>query len=742
MAAAKATRPGFRQSLAATFSDTEKNGASPINLFHPIYHSYTSLDGSRIDIDRSWPVHLEDQDPEDLIDTFSEPPEFVERLSPVSVQFGDGVLTGNNWTELMIKVYRHSLDLFEGIGNYIESAMKQGRDPVEKVPFTSISIEPDTLHRIIEMDYETGESTYARLMSQFSQGIVAPCLTTPFHSLLPLLGDTEIRLCARISFTFYLPILKKYQEFLNRRGEGDLAVVPFWVPETAFHGRLERILHEEFKKFCKKEHLGIPHLVFLLDSDQTEHKEYDVLMKSWNLLEHNGRRSTNGSKQFKGSNGIHPAVEDSSVVFRDRVFSEWVVYANPSVKKVLDRTIAKVDSDLNQQGVHYGWAHFEDFESLAYSPRSVLNFKQKLVQLTELGYVPLSPDFYVRGKLRGQLGFARSEPMTVKVRDNSAGADWVPNSDTFARWEGLRKHDGNGTNRAAGKSHENLTVSEHRGYVRQTRNGNVEEEGFQCWKLGWSKVSATCWSSVVGNLDTCEGGMAEVLANFTGTKSAVVRQENVANFLHAYAYIYWREHFIQHDMSEADINVHRLANDHLRRKQKGRLKEKDAAIAGAAAQAIYFAMESKRSSATRHENMDQRAFFQNAVMLTLAMCDAVHVYHWLKDSKKSRRIVDMITAELIGFSGAFDRYDLSRWGVSRKSWDIAIESHIEESKENIVARAARRVAASQLRPLGYTHDFSREDELTPVSVGHLWTTELSNTNCCYENRYFCGVSEA
>jgi hypothetical protein len=81
-------------------------------------------------------------------------------------------------------------------------------------------------------------------------------------------------------------------------------------------------------------------------------------------------------------------------------------------------------------------------------------------------------------------------------------------------------------------------------------------------------------------------------------------------------------------------------------------------------------------------------------------------------------------------------------GVSREAWKDTLRSHVTESKDNVVKRAASRVAATHLRPIGYSRDFSRDDELTTVSVGHLWSTEICNPNLKYENRYFCGVSEA
>lgn len=718
-----------------------KGEGGNIHLFHPVYHTFITPIRSRVDVDRIWPVHLDEVDEEELIDTFSEPPQFAERLAPVTVQFGDIYLKGHNWTELRIKILRHSLDLFGMIGRFMESTLQSGGNGA-RIPFTSLALDPDTIHRIVELDYESGEATYQQLITQISEGTIALSLTTPFHAILPLMSDLEVRLMARISFTFYLRLIRKYQEFLKRHGEEGLFVLPFWIPESAFQKRVADIINEEFAIFAKDNRLGQPHLVFLLDSDQADHKENDVLMKSWNILanSHNGNGSggpKNGSvkKPSKQSSSLHPATEGISVVFRDRAFSDWVVFANPSVKKLLDRTIAKVDSDLNTQGVHYGWAHFEDLDNLAHNPKSVQNLKQKLVKLAELGYVPLSPDFYVRGKLRGHLGCTDIEPQTVDVYDNSAGTDWHPESRLFSRWSGLKVHQGkNGVPPVK-------TVLDHRKIRINKPDGFVDAEAPQCWKLAWGRVKETCTRAVIGDLEKCTGGMAEVLGNLVGGTNAKKKSQNVIDFLTNYTYVYWREHFIQHDLSEADINIHEMANEHLRNGLKQNLNERDAAIASAAAQAIFFAFDSGRSTGTRYEHMDQRAFYQNVAMLTLSMCNAVYAYHWLKEPKKARKMVDLLKTELIGFDTAFQRYGLADLGVKKKSWEEALQSQVDDSKDNVVKRAARRVAGCHLRQLGYTRDFSREDELTPTSCGHLWNDEISNLNYKYENPFFCGVRE-
>ena len=733
MSPAKATRPGFRQSMGAN-ADSQGGDQTAINLFHPVYHGYTYPIGCRIDVERLLPVSLDEEDEEELIDSFSEPPVWVERFSPLAVQIGEQIVRGKNATDLMLRVYRMMFELFAGVGRFIESTIAQsnGEEPV-RYPFMSLCVDPDSVHRLIESDYESGEAAYSNLMKLFRQGTVSPCLTTPFHTILPLLeSEAEIRICVRSAFIFYLRLIRIYAEFLKHHGEDGLIVMPFWLPESGYSRRVAAILEEEFHEFCRKEKLGNGHLVIMLDNHQADYSENDVLMKSWNQLAPSGRG--NGRNGRSGKGGAHGEPGGTvSVVFRDRSFSDWVIHANPSVKKLLDRTIAKVDSDINTQNVHYGWAHFEELEAITYTPRSIVNFQQKLIKLIELSYLPLSPDFYIRGKLRGEFGCTKVEPQTVELKDASAGNGWdLEHSKDMGRWLGVTED----------PAQEGQTKIVARPYERQTAEGKVAVAGNACWKVAWTKARQKCYQAVVGNLESMEGGMAEVLAGLTGQSDPAKVRRNVVDFLSHYTYVYWREHFIQHDLAEADINILELTRKYLRAGSKGEPSETDAAIAGGAAQAIYFALDSGRSVGAAWENMDQRAFYQNVAMLTLSLCTAIYVYHWQDDQKGSRKLLALLKSELLDFQSAYDRYDLAALGVTKKQWADALRSEIEESKDNVVKRAALRVAARQLRPLGYTKDFTRADANLTTNVGHIWSIESCRENFCYENALFCGVNES
>jgi hypothetical protein len=166
-----------------------------MNFLHPIYHGYSYQVGSRIDIDRRLPRKLDDANFDELLDTFSEHPHYVERIAPVSAQIGEEVIRGKNWTELMIKGYRIFTNIFSNITTYVRQTMRDVFKEKGMVPFLSLAIEPDTLYRILEVDYETAENTYSRIMELYKEGVVAPCAAVPFHVILPMLEDEhDVRL--------------------------------------------------------------------------------------------------------------------------------------------------------------------------------------------------------------------------------------------------------------------------------------------------------------------------------------------------------------------------------------------------------------------------------------------------------------------------------------------------------------------------------------------------------------------
>jgi hypothetical protein len=615
----------------------------------------------------------------------------------------------------MIKSLRAIERIFAQITLSIHQIIQSKLGERGMVPFMSLDLDADSIHRIIEMDYELGENIYGKILDMFRTGIVAPVLTIPFQILLPTLErDDDVRLLTRIALNFYWPILMRYQRFLTKVHQEPTVVFSLWLPEGGYSQHTLQIVYDELAARCREEKLGEPHLVILLDNHQCSACDSDILMKSWNIVSANGRMG-----------------DKVSVVFRDRTFSDWVTYSNPSVKKLLDRTIAKADSELNALGIDYCWAHFEDLYALCFNPKTALNFEQKIVKLTELGYLPVSADIFVRRKLVNRYLRAAHEPQIVQVKDRTGLRDWHLENVSLGRWTGLL--DSNADSK---------TVDANRPYTRKTEEGKKEEPGSQSWKIAFNQAMRNAFEMVRGEFGKSGPGMLQVLAELVPSEDPKIKRANVERFLVTYSHVYWREHFLNFDLAEGDLNLRAVAPDALLHGLRGaELTDEEIVIAGTAAQAFYFALSARDSFATVWENFDQRAVYQAAVMASLALVNAIHVHHWLDRAEQAAPILAFYRDELIGFAAAFDRYNLARYGVAPDDWRTAIKSEVPDSPHNAVERAARRIAARHLRDLNYKKEFPKTDENLSTNVGHIWTGEMEFGNFIWENPVFCGTDE-
>ena len=165
-----------------------------MNLLHPVYHSILAIGGSRIDVESPLPVDLEREGADELLDIFSEAPRFVERLSPVGVQVGNELVRGKNWTEMMLKNLQIFVRIVGRVTMYVQTTMRDGFRERGMVPFLSLCIDPGTLHRLVEYDYDAGENIYGKLSDFFSSGI----LSIPLHSsFLSFFFRPEPEACCR-----------------------------------------------------------------------------------------------------------------------------------------------------------------------------------------------------------------------------------------------------------------------------------------------------------------------------------------------------------------------------------------------------------------------------------------------------------------------------------------------------------------------------------------------------------------
>ncbi len=313
---------------------------------HPVFHAITSQPGNRVDKAQVLPSDLKSVDLEEWLEILSEPPKFNERLCPVSLQFGQSTLRGKSLPDLMIKGYRQMARIFSGIGRHVLQAGRAQHGEPGMVPFMSLAADPDLWERLINADYDDGETTHATFMNLIRRGVVTPCVTIPFGALLPTFeAEFDVRMLVRLALFHDWHLLEAYHAHMAETHGDERFIVTVWFPEGGISRRVLEIFREEFLARAEEAGKSDPHLVLLLDNHQVPERDNDRLMKSWNMM-----RLDEDDEDF------------ISVIFRDRSFSEWVSRSNPSVKKLLDRTIAKVDAELNAIGADYCWGHFEELE--------------------------------------------------------------------------------------------------------------------------------------------------------------------------------------------------------------------------------------------------------------------------------------------------------------------------------------------------------------------------------------------
>lgn len=682
--------------------------------------------GVRVDMDRQLPLDLDESDPEEVLDLLSSPPEYEDRLSPLSCQFNQSRLNGLNPADLQIKFLRKLTVNLAKVAAEIEIASRLRFGEGGPVSFMGLALDPDTIARLIEMDYDTADNVYSRLSDLFAEGFVTPIATTPFHSLLPLYQhDSELRLLVRIGLEFYWPLLRKYNRAVARHHGEKYFVVPFLLPEGAFHSRVLQTLHEEITKRCNAEKITPFHLVLLLDTEQSGEREQDLLMKRWNTL----RPS--------------PTTRDRvSLIFRERTFSDWVIEGHPSTKKQLDRTIAKVDAVLRDRRIDHLWSHFEPLDTLLSTFKTCVNFEQKIIKLTELKYQPCGPDVFVRRKLLEKYGMDTNEPRRTTLRDNTCWSSWPETEGSMVRFLGYEEVSGGFTTRRE--------PGEPRPYQQTLPDGtHAERKGHPCWKPALRASLERVHRAIVGEPKTHLKGMLGLIRELVPIQRVPVVMRNVEDFLVLFARVAWKEHFIHHVCSEADIQIGEMCRSTLLKDappgedEDLELEDEQCAIIACAAHAIYHAHMGLNSTAFAFENMDNRAVYENVSMMTLAVVHAISAHKWNGDDDKANELFAIFKEELLDFEGAFQRHNIARdFRIDEATWQETIASEVpEESELNAVTRAARRVGANHLRMMGYRKEFDRRDASISNSTGHIWSHEIGKLNLEWENEVFCGLRE-
>ena len=694
------------------------------NKLHPVQVEYTYPIGTRIDMDRALPLDLTEEDPDEILETLSSPPAYEDRISPLSCEFNDEILSGLNPADLQIKFFKKfAVDLGRIAGD-IEVASKNTFGEKGPVSFMGLCVDPDTAARLIESDYDTADNVYSRLMELIAKGFMTPVATTPFHTLLTQYQhEFDLRLLVRISLEFYWPLLRKYNRIVAKTHGEKYFMMPFLLPEGACNARVLQVLHQEFVKRCEAESITPSHLILLLDVDQSREREQDLLMKRWNTLR------------------PAPTTRDIvTILFREHGFTDWVIDGHPSTKKQLDRTIAKVDAVLRDQAIDHVWSHFEPISTLLSTFKTCQNFEQKIVKLTELRYQPCGPDVFVRRKLLKLYGMDEIEPRRTSLRENTCWSSWPDTGSSLVRFLGYEETGGLAPKKLPGPP---------KAYTQTLPNGEKKEQpGHQCWKPALHAALQRVHRAIVGEPKTFMGGMLGLIRDTQPVRRVPIAMRNIEDFLVSMARVMWKEHFIHNAYSEADIQLRDLCESSLLQdvpEEEGDvdLTDDQCAIIGCAAHAVYHAHMGLNSTAFAYENMDNRAVYHNVTMMTLAVVHAITALKWAEQEEKAAEIFQVFNEELLQFESAFTRHKLAHdFGVTEKIWKQTIASEVpNESDLNVVTRAAKRLGAKHLRLLGFRKEFDRKDEGISTATGHIWSAEIGQLNLKWENEVFCGTRE-
>ncbi len=694
------------------------------NKLHPVQVEYTYPIGVRVDMDWELPVDLEEEDPEEVLDVLSSPPTYEDRISPLSCTFNSETISGVNPADLQVQFLKELSVNLKKIEQEVDIASKVTFGEKGAVSFLGLGIDPETTRRLIEYDYDNADTVYSRFMGLVERGHVTPIVTTPFHSLLTEFKfDFQIRLLIRMGFEFYWPLLRKYNKIHAQTHGEKYFIAVFWLPEGAYNAKILQILHQEFEKRCKDEKITPFHLIVLLDCEQSMEKEQDLLMKRWNTLR------------------PAPTTRDIvTVMYKDRNFTDWVIEGHPSTKKQLDRTIAKVDAVLRDREIDHLWSHFEPTETLLSTFKTCMNFEQKLIKLTELRYQPASPDVYVRRKLLKKYGMEENDPRRTTLKENTCWSAYPETDGSLVRFRGYEETGGFVSRKFLGAE---------RSYLQTMPDGTKKKrKGNPIWKPALMESLFRVHRAIIGEPKTFMGGMLGMMRELLPIRRVPVAMRNIEDFLVVMSRVQWKEHFIHHVCSEADIQLREMCDDYLLKdapegEEEPELTDDECCIMGLAAHAIHHAHMGLNSTAFAYENIDNRAVYENVSMLSLAVVMAITAYRWNDEAEKAEELFKIFKEELLEFDQSYVRHKIkNEFGVDEKTWKQSIKSEIpEEDEHNVVERAARRIGAKYLRGLGFRKEFDRKDQYISSATGHIWSHEIEHLNYRWENEAFCGLME-
>ena len=337
------------------------------------------------------------------------PPELAERRSPVTLRMGETEISGENWTDAMLRFYGAIWKLFREVG-------QQAR-----APFCSVDIEPWTLQLLAQKRPDSFWAFRELARSRF----VDPVATVPFHVLLPHAEPEEQRFLSRLSF-------RLNDAVSGPAGNG--APLGFWFPEALYSEKAARSVVQSFLDLelakGRGNGAGRRRLFFILDGKQFLGVDYP--------------------QKAMSANFVMIDTERVAVFGRDRQLSDrWAFRQGTVPELVADITANRTDPVKEEKAIQYALTLASDLESLAGSAEQAGRFRELNAALAGCGIGTLSHSAFLERKLKKQYpsweGELESKEFMVKIRDFSSWSDFMDlgvdySSDT--RWTGLRRWDG------------------------------------------------------------------------------------------------------------------------------------------------------------------------------------------------------------------------------------------------------------------------------------------------------------
>ena len=693
--------------------------------FHPLFHLFLTLPGTAVDLhDSNLPAVLEeDHETDTAIDALSAPPKFHERMTQISTMIGKTLVRGNNYTDLMMRCMHVIFERMDKVHSFASTLphSKPSRVNNAIAPSFSFAFAPEEMQRLIEQDYETGDLTFSYYLKLVGNGVIAPFVTFPFHSLLPTIEDYDKRVIIRAGFNIYWPILTLHNNTIAKACGDKLFILPVQLPQLGYDIATLRIICQEAQLKANKEKTENVQLLLLLDYSQLHSTDLDQQMRSIGRIDLSELGIGNGNVWT-----IHTDIK----------FSSWTNRNMNMVKKVVDRTIAKVDVEWESKKLDYTWLHTDPLDEVLQTERGLDALEERFVKLHQLGHTPCAPDFYLRAKLSGQWKRLPGEPHSVKVKNRSACDEWNIERASFGRWLGLYNTET-----------QFAFVDASRPYTRLIpKNIPVQEPGSQAWKIAWNLVLNRFVQHLRGNIATMQGGMLGALAQIVGEQHPIVTvKKNVQAFLAQYSMAYYRDIFVQQQWSEQECSLHVLCDELTQGLQREPLTGEEMAMAGMAAQGYYFLQHARRTQGLHWENPDQSAMFETVIFLMAAIRNTCYLYQWREEPELKKELFDMVRRELFEFHKVYTRYNLNHYGITPAEWEQVMKSQVDDLPDNIFTRTARFAAANMLVKLGFQVTENDppviKDRWVGSACGHIWNSDCVQTNLKWDNKYFCGVTE-